>query len=91
MNFLTSLGIPLHMDFDGQRRAEYLARFIITLFGIIGFIWGYYKQQFSLTVYTCGFGFTLAVLFTLPPWPMYRRKPLHWQKPKSDTDQKKKK
>lgn len=23
----------------------------------------------------------MAALITVPPWPMYRRKPLDWQKP----------
>jgi signal peptidase complex subunit 1 len=76
--------IPHHMDFDGQRRAERYFQTIIVLFAVSGLIWGYVVQQFSMTVYTLGAGFLLAALLTLPPWPIYRRKPLQWQKPKSD-------
>lgn len=75
------------MDFDGQRRAEKLSRIIITLFGAVGLIWGYIIQQFSQTVYIVGAGFALAAIVTVPPWPMYRRKPLQWQKPRSESDQ----
>ncbi|KAG5336520.1 SPCS1 peptidase, partial [Acromyrmex charruanus] len=73
--------IPTHMDYDGQARAEKLSRVIITLFGVVGFIWGYAIQQFSQTIYILSAGFVMAALITVPPWPMYRRKPLDWQKP----------
>ncbi|XP_014204062.1 signal peptidase complex subunit 1 [Copidosoma floridanum] len=73
--------IPLHIDYDGQARAEKLSRIIITLFGVVGFIWGYLIQQFSQTMYILGAGFVMAAIITLPPWPMYRHKPLDWQKP----------
>ena len=67
-------------DFEGQGRAENLSRIIITVAGVIGFIYGGYVQQFSMTVYCLGAGFLLAALLTVPPWPCYRRKPLSWQK-----------
>ncbi|XP_068966793.1 signal peptidase complex subunit 1-like [Bombus flavifrons] len=75
--------VPTHMDYDGQARAEKLSRLIITLFGIVGLIWGYVIQQFSQTIYILGAGLAMAALITVPPWPMYRRKPLDWQKPQS--------
>ncbi|XP_015436585.1 PREDICTED: uncharacterized protein LOC107191944 [Dufourea novaeangliae] len=70
-------------DYEGQAGAEKLSRVIITLFGVVGFIWGYVIQQFSQTMYILGAGFVMAALITLQPWPMYRRKPLDWQKPQS--------
>uniref|UniRef100_E2J7F1 Signal peptidase complex subunit 1 n=3 Tax=Triatominae TaxID=70999 RepID=E2J7F1_9HEMI len=85
MDFFKS--IPTHMDFDGQHKAEKLSRVIITLFGAVGLIWGYIIQQFSQTVYIVGAGFALAAIVTVPPWPMYRRKPLQWQKPRLESDQ----
>ncbi|KAL9892286.1 signal peptidase complex subunit 1 [Glossina fuscipes] len=73
-----------HMDFVGQQKAEKYSRFIITLFGVVGLIWGVIIQQFSQTVYILGAGFVLASLLTIPPWPIYRRHPLNWQKPKPE-------
>lgn len=49
-------------DFDGQARADRLGRIIITLFGIVGLIWGYIIQQFLQTVYILGAGFVFATL-----------------------------
>jgi len=68
------------MDYDGQARAEKLSRIIILLFGAVGFIWGYIIQQFSETVRILGAGFVLAAVLTIPPWPIYKRKALQWQK-----------
>merc|ERR1711974_7623 len=87
--------IPTHMDFDGQARAENLSRIIVVLFGAVGLIWGYIIQRFSQTVYILGAGLVLATILTVPPWPLYRLKPLKWQKARdldsSDTKQNPKK
>merc|ERR1712027_224611 len=72
--------IPTHMDFDGQARAENLSRIIVVLFGLVGLVWVYIIQQFSQTVYILGAGLVLATILTVPPWPLYRLKPLKWQK-----------
>ncbi|CAH0388942.1 unnamed protein product [Bemisia tabaci] len=84
MNVFDRFEIPLHMDYDGQRRAEKYSKIIITLFGAVGLIWGYIIQRFSQTVYILGAGFILATIIAVPPWPIYRKKPLQWQKPRSD-------
>uniref|UniRef100_A0A182PRH3 Signal peptidase complex subunit 1 n=1 Tax=Anopheles epiroticus TaxID=199890 RepID=A0A182PRH3_9DIPT len=79
------LNIATHMDFEGQGRAEKLSRIIITLFGTVGLVWGYIIQQFSQTVYILIAGVLLASILTIPPWPIYRKKPLNWQKPRPDS------
>ncbi|KAI5712404.1 hypothetical protein M8J76_004154 [Diaphorina citri] len=81
------LGIPTHMDYEGQGFAEKLSRIIVTLFGAVGLIWGYIIQHFSQTCWILFAGFILASVLTVPPWPMYRRKPLNWQKPRNTDDQ----
>lgn len=73
---------PVHMDFLGQKRAEKTFQIIILLFGVVGFIWGYVCQQFSQTMYILFAGVLLSCILTLPPWAMYRRNPLQWQKPR---------
>ncbi|XP_071945647.1 signal peptidase complex subunit 1-like [Antedon mediterranea] len=82
--------IPTHMDYKGQQLAEQVFQAIIILFAVVGFIWGYLVQQFVQTVYMLGAGFILSCILTLPPWPMFRRNPLPWQKKKEEhTDEKK--
>ncbi|XP_008478286.1 signal peptidase complex subunit 1 [Diaphorina citri] len=53
----------------------------------VGLIWGYIIQHFSQTCWILFAGFILASVLTVPPWPMYRRKPLNWQKPRNTDDQ----
>jgi len=67
------------MDFEGQKQAERYFQIIILLFALVGFVWGYICQQFSQTVYILFAGFIFSCILTLPPWPMYRLKPLKWQ------------
>ncbi|XP_027205451.1 signal peptidase complex subunit Spase12 [Dermatophagoides pteronyssinus] len=70
----------LYMDFDGQHRAESYFERIVILSSIIGLIVGYAYQQISLSIIILGVGFVISSLLTIPPWPMYRRSPLKWQK-----------
>uniref|UniRef100_A0A0C9R5S7 Signal peptidase complex subunit 1 n=3 Tax=Braconidae TaxID=7402 RepID=A0A0C9R5S7_9HYME len=83
--------IPTHMDYEGQARAEKLSRIIVTLFGFVGLIWGYAIQEFSQALYILGAGCVMAAIITVPPWPMYRRNPLDWQKPQTEALSKSKK
>ncbi|CAD5115960.1 DgyrCDS4890 [Dimorphilus gyrociliatus] len=80
LNFDFVISLLPERDFDGQRRAERLFQVILVLFGVVGFIWGYICQQFSQTVYILIAGFVLSCILTLPPWPLYRRKPVKWLK-----------
>ncbi|XP_077533569.1 signal peptidase complex subunit Spase12 [Haemaphysalis longicornis] len=80
--FLTPLleRIPTYMDFEGQKVAEKIFQVVIVIFAVIGLAWGYIVQQFSYTVITLGIGFVISCLLTLPPWPVYRKNALPWQK-----------
>ncbi|KAI8517317.1 PREDICTED: signal peptidase complex subunit 1-like [Branchiostoma belcheri] len=77
--------IPSHMDYKGQKLAEQIFQIIIVVFAVVGFAWGYVCEQFVQTVYILVAGFILSCLLTLPPWPIYRRHPLPWQKPRDDS------
>jgi len=76
--------MPVHMDFAGQKKAEKTFQMIILLFGAVGFVWGYVCQQFSQTMYILLAGVLLSCILTLPPWSMYRKNPLQWQKPRPE-------
>jgi signal peptidase complex subunit 1 len=71
-------------DFDGQARAEKISRAIITVFGFVGLVFGAVIQQFSQTIYILAAGFALALIITIPPYPLYRKKPLNWQKSRNN-------
>lgn len=67
------------MDFDGQKKAERYFQVIIILFAAVGFVWGYFTQLFSQTLYILFAGVAVSSLLTLVPWSMYRSHPLKWQ------------
>lgn len=77
VDYLSS--VETQMDYEGQRKAEKTYQIIITVFGIVGFLWGFIIQQLSATVYFVLGGFALSCFIVLPPWPFFRRNPLPWQ------------
>ncbi|KAH3818017.1 hypothetical protein DPMN_119604 [Dreissena polymorpha] len=79
--------IPTHMDFVGQKKAEKMFQMIIISFAVVGFIWGYICQQFSQTMYILITGFVISCLLTLPPWSMFRKNPLSWQKARPEAEE----
>eukprot|EP01111_Echinosteliopsis_oligospora_P017320 TRINITY_DN745_c0_g1_i1.p1 TRINITY_DN745_c0_g1~~TRINITY_DN745_c0_g1_i1.p1 ORF type:complete len:109 (-),score=48.93 TRINITY_DN745_c0_g1_i1:59-385(-) len=70
------------MDLLGQKRAEQLYQLILILFGVIGWVFGYIKQDFMMTVYTIGAGLFVALLVCVPNWPFYNKMNLKWQTPR---------
>ena len=87
--------IDTHYDFKGQKKAERWFQIIHILFAVLGFIWGYMVQRFSIAVYSVLAAFVVSAVLTLPPWPMFRRNPLKWQpktvEPDATASKKKKK
>lgn len=79
-----SLSLLSLQDYEGQRKAERIFQTVVLLFAVVGFGAGYVCERFSYTVITLAAGFLISCLLTLPPWPMYRTKPLKWQKKRSD-------
>lgn len=51
----------------GQKHAEYLFRTIITTCGFVGFILGYLKEQFSITIGLTLIGFFVSALVSELP------------------------
>lgn len=69
------------MDYQGQGRAEFLYEVIILVFTIGGAIGAYVAQQFSYAIYSHFVGFLISCMICLPPWPIFKRKPIKWQSP----------
>jgi len=70
-----------NMDYQGQGRAELLYEVIILVFTIGGAFGAYIAQQFSYAIYSHLVGFLISCIICLPPWPMFKRKPIKWQAP----------
>jgi len=86
------LGISDHMDYAGQKLAERVLQVVIVLFGAIGWLYGYYIEDFFMTVKILCAGFVVATVLTIPPWPcLYRRNPLKWVQSQGTPADKKKK
>jgi signal peptidase complex subunit 1 len=66
------------MDFEGQKLAEKYFHIVVTAFGVIGFIVGFFMKSFQVTVMIIGAGTLLAGLICVPAWPMFRQNPLPW-------------
>jgi signal peptidase complex subunit 1 len=69
------------MDFEGQKRAEYLLVRIILAFATAGFLVGYVLGSFQLMaiINAVGLGFTLLVV--VPNWWFYNHDALEWLPP----------
>jgi len=74
----------LLQDYEGQKLAERLFHVVILFFAAVGFVWGYYIQQFGATIIIVAAGFIVSCVLVLPPWPMYRKHALEWQKPRPE-------
>ncbi|EFN59936.1 hypothetical protein CHLNCDRAFT_15382, partial [Chlorella variabilis] len=70
------------MDFAGQKLAETLAMFIVSLFSVIGFIYGYLQQDFRGMMSLFGGGVLLAFVVGVPDWPVYNKHPVKFLPPK---------
>lgn len=67
------------MDYQGQGRAELLYEVIILFCTVGGAIFAYISQQFSYALYSHLAGFVIACILCLPPWPIFKRKPVKWR------------
>mgnify|MGYP003706369387 CR=1 FL=1 len=66
------------MDYKGQKLAEMLFQIIIALFGFVGFVWGYYVQDFSYCFRCWLVGLIIAAVLTIPDWGMFNQNTPKW-------------
>ncbi|KAF2069997.1 hypothetical protein CYY_008680 [Polysphondylium violaceum] len=91
------------MDFEGQKYAETVYQNTIIVFGILGWIIGFYQQSFFITFYAVALGTIISLILCLPNWKMFCSNQLKWQplnvepttsptstSPKLDSDKKRK-
>lgn len=50
------------MDYEGQKLAEDLFYYIILIFGAIGWIYGYFQQDFAYVFYAWSVGMVTSVV-----------------------------
>ena len=66
------------MDFKGQFYCERFFQILVVLFGLVGFVVGYFQQDFRLTFYFLATGGGISAVICLPDWPWWNRHPLEW-------------
>ncbi|KAL3756790.1 hypothetical protein ACHAWU_003540 [Discostella pseudostelligera] len=62
------------MDYQGQKLSENLFYYIILLFGSIGWVYGYFLQDFTYVFYS----WSSLASCCVPDWPIYNRHPIKW-------------
>ncbi|KAL9932291.1 hypothetical protein V8E36_008770 [Tilletia maclaganii] len=75
------------IDFQGQRLADRIGQETIALFAAMGFLAGYSTESLQLTMLIYGAGVVLALIASVPPWPIYNKHPTTWlpNRPKPST------
>lgn len=53
------------MDYQGQKLCEYIYSILVILFGGIAWVYGYLKEDFTLTFYGWAVGLLLSLLVSL--------------------------
>mmetsp|Transcript_22066 Transcript_22066/g.29093 ORF Transcript_22066/g.29093 Transcript_22066/m.29093 type:complete len:83 (-) Transcript_22066:421-669(-) len=66
------------MDYEGQKLSELLFYWIILAFGGVGWIIGYFQQDFTPTFYSWSVGVVLSCIICVPDWPFFNRHPVKW-------------
>lgn len=66
------------MDYHGQKLAEMIYCYLIVIFGVIAWFFGYFAQDFTVTFGGWAVGLVIAMLLCVPDWPMFNRHPVPW-------------
>ncbi|KAH3760451.1 signal peptidase complex subunit 1 [Pelomyxa schiedti] len=66
------------MDFKGQEQAEFIFKIILISFGVVGWLAGFFQQDFRLTIFVVLVGLAVSLLVCVPSWPIFRRHPLYF-------------
>ncbi|KAK6511480.1 hypothetical protein TWF481_000395 [Arthrobotrys musiformis] len=66
------------IDFQGQKLAEQITTYTLTVSAIVGFLAGFVSQNIVYTLYICLAGTALTFLAVVPPWPFYNQAPVRF-------------
>ncbi|EGS20529.1 signal peptidase-like protein [Thermochaetoides thermophila DSM 1495] len=66
------------IDFEGQKLAERIVNFALSLVGAIAFLAGWLLQDIKLAVYLGLVGTAAVFLIVVPPWPFFNKNPINW-------------
>eukprot|EP00936_MAST-01D_sp_MAST-1D-sp1_P002480 g2480.t1 len=69
----------MKVDYKGQEVAERIYQIIIIVCSLIGFVWGFVKQDFKYTFYVWAIGLFASIVICTPDWPMFNKNPIKWQ------------
>ncbi|KAK6334874.1 hypothetical protein TWF718_010319 [Orbilia javanica] len=66
------------IDFQGQKLAEQITTYTLTVSAIVGFLAGFVTQNIVYTLYICLAGTAFTFLAVVPPWPFYNQAPVRF-------------
>ncbi|VEU34690.1 unnamed protein product [Pseudo-nitzschia multistriata] len=66
------------MDYEGQRLSELIFYWLIIGFGGVGWVIGYFRQEFFIVFKFWLVGVVLSTVLCVPDWPFYNRHPIKW-------------
>jgi len=72
------------IDFEGQKKAEYITRVSLIAAAIVSFILGFALQSLQVTFIGFGASTLLLCLVVVPQWPMYNHHPVKFLPAKAD-------
>ena len=70
------------IDYPSQAKLTNRTHYLIIIFGIISFIYGYLKQSIYQLLICYGIGIIITGLIIIPSYPSYNKQKLEFVKPK---------
>ncbi|KAF2155211.1 microsomal signal peptidase 12kDa subunit [Myriangium duriaei CBS 260.36] len=66
------------IDFEGQRLAEGLSTYLLSIVGVLCFLVGYVTNNITYTLWVGLGGTALTFVVIVPPWPFFNKHPVQW-------------
>ncbi|KAF8516872.1 microsomal signal peptidase subunit [Gautieria morchelliformis] len=66
------------IDFEGQRLADQITRYVLIAATVVSFFAGVIAQSLRISFGVFSFAVLVLALTVVPPWPLFNRHPVKW-------------